>query len=46
MFEQLVAGLGAAQAQRPGPEVPVTLIGVHSLFRPDMLVEIEGVAVR
>jgi enamine deaminase RidA (YjgF/YER057c/UK114 family) len=46
MFGQLVAGLGAAQAQRPGPEVPVTLIGVHSLFRPDMLVEIEGVAVR
>jgi enamine deaminase RidA (YjgF/YER057c/UK114 family) len=46
MFEQLVAGLGAAQAQRPSPEVPVTLIGVHSLFRPDMLVEIEGVAVR
>jgi enamine deaminase RidA (YjgF/YER057c/UK114 family) len=46
MFEQLVAGLGAAQAQRPGPEVPVTLIGVQSLFRPDMLVEIEGVAVR
>jgi enamine deaminase RidA (YjgF/YER057c/UK114 family) len=46
MFEQLVAGLGAAQAQRPGPEVPVTLIGVQSLFQPDMLVEIEGVAVR
>jgi enamine deaminase RidA (YjgF/YER057c/UK114 family) len=46
MFEALVAGIGAAQAQRPGPEVPVTLIGVHSLFRPDMLVEIEGVAIR
>jgi enamine deaminase RidA (YjgF/YER057c/UK114 family) len=46
MFEELVAGLGAAQAQRPGPEVPVTLIGVQSLFRPDMLVEIEGVAIR
>jgi enamine deaminase RidA (YjgF/YER057c/UK114 family) len=45
MFEQLAAGLGAAQAARPGPEVPVTLIGVHSLFQPDMLVEIEGVAV-
>jgi enamine deaminase RidA (YjgF/YER057c/UK114 family) len=45
MFEQLVAGLGAAQAARPGPQVPVTLIGVHSLFQPDMLVEIEGVAV-
>jgi enamine deaminase RidA (YjgF/YER057c/UK114 family) len=44
-FEELVSGLGAAQAQRPGPEVPVTLIGVQSLFRPDMLVEIEGVAI-
>jgi enamine deaminase RidA (YjgF/YER057c/UK114 family) len=46
MFEELVSGLGAAQAQRPGPEVPVTLIGVHSLFQPDMLIEIEGVAIR
>jgi enamine deaminase RidA (YjgF/YER057c/UK114 family) len=45
MFEQLAAGLGAAQAARPGPQVPVTLIGVQSLFQPDMLVEIEGVAV-
>jgi len=45
MFDDLAAGLGAAQAARPGPEVPVTLIGVHSLFQPDMLVEIEGVAV-
>jgi enamine deaminase RidA (YjgF/YER057c/UK114 family) len=43
--EELVSGLGAAQAQRPGPQVPVTLIGVQSLFQPDMLVEIEGVAV-
>jgi enamine deaminase RidA (YjgF/YER057c/UK114 family) len=46
MLEELVSGLGAAQAQRPGPEVPVTLIGVHSLFQPDMLIEIEGVAIR
>jgi enamine deaminase RidA (YjgF/YER057c/UK114 family) len=45
MFEELVSGLGAAQAQRPGPQVPVTLVGVHSLFQPDMLVEIEGVAI-
>jgi enamine deaminase RidA (YjgF/YER057c/UK114 family) len=44
-FEELVSGLGAAQAQRPGPEVPVTLIGVQSLFQPDMLIEIEGVAI-
>jgi enamine deaminase RidA (YjgF/YER057c/UK114 family) len=46
MLEELVSGLGAAQAQRPGPEVPVTLIGAHSLFQPDMLIEIEGVAIR
>jgi enamine deaminase RidA (YjgF/YER057c/UK114 family) len=45
MFEELVSGLGAAQAARPGPQVPVTLIGVQSLFQPDMLVEIEGVAI-
>jgi enamine deaminase RidA (YjgF/YER057c/UK114 family) len=46
MFDELVAGIGAVQAVRPGPEVPVTLIGVHSLFQPEMLVEIEGVAIR
>jgi enamine deaminase RidA (YjgF/YER057c/UK114 family) len=45
MFEELASGLGAAQARRPGPEVPVTLVGVQSLFQPDMLVEIEGVAI-
>lgn len=45
MFEELAAGFGAARAARPGPEVPVTLIGVHSLFQPDMLLEIEGVAI-
>jgi enamine deaminase RidA (YjgF/YER057c/UK114 family) len=45
MFEELATGVGAAGAARPGPEVPVTLIGVHSLFQPNMLVEIEGVAI-
>jgi enamine deaminase RidA (YjgF/YER057c/UK114 family) len=44
-FEELVSGLGAAQAQRPGPQVPVTLVGVQSLFGPDMLIEVEGVAI-
>jgi enamine deaminase RidA (YjgF/YER057c/UK114 family) len=42
---EIVPGGLAAQAARPGPEVPVTLIGVQSLFQPDMLVEIEGVAI-
>jgi enamine deaminase RidA (YjgF/YER057c/UK114 family) len=45
MFEQLGAGLLAAGSKRPSPPVPVTLIGVQSLFEPGMLVEIEGVAV-
>jgi hypothetical protein len=29
----------------PGPPVPVTLIGVQSLFTPEMLVEIEAMAI-
>ena len=45
MFEALGTGLLAARAARPSPEVPVTVIGVQALFAPDMLVEIEGVAV-
>jgi enamine deaminase RidA (YjgF/YER057c/UK114 family) len=45
-FEQLGAGLVAAQQQRGWTAAPpVTLIGVTSLFEPDMLVEIEAVAV-
>jgi enamine deaminase RidA (YjgF/YER057c/UK114 family) len=44
MFAELGPGLLAAREKRPSPDVPLTLIGVQSLFQPDMLVEIEGVA--
>lgn len=44
-FAELGAGLLAAREARPFPSVPVTLLGVQSLFEPDMLVEIDGVAV-
>ena len=44
-FEELGAGLMAAQADGPWPAVPVTAIGVQGLFEPEMLVEIEAVAV-
>ena len=44
-FPELGAGLMAARAQREFPPVPVTLLGVQSLFEPEQLVEIEGVAV-
>jgi enamine deaminase RidA (YjgF/YER057c/UK114 family) len=42
---ELGAGLFAAAEARPRPAVPITLLGVASLFEPDMLIEIEGVAV-
>jgi enamine deaminase RidA (YjgF/YER057c/UK114 family) len=45
MYPALIGGLMAAGAQRPSPEVPVTLLGVASLFEPGMLVEVEAVAV-
>jgi hypothetical protein len=45
-FTHMVPRGLAPQARRPGPEVPVLLVGVQSLFQPDMLVEIEGVAIR
>ena len=45
MFEEFGAGMFAARETRPWPDVPVTLIGVESLFTPEMMVEIEGVAV-
>jgi enamine deaminase RidA (YjgF/YER057c/UK114 family) len=45
-LEQLGGGLLAAAEARPRPPVPITLIGVAGLFEPEMLVEIEGVAVR
>ena len=41
-FQELGAGLMAARAQREFPQVPVTLLGVQSLFEPEQLVEIEG----
>jgi enamine deaminase RidA (YjgF/YER057c/UK114 family) len=46
MFEDLGRGATAAGAQLPAPGTPaVTLIGVSSLFTPDMLIEIEAVAI-
>jgi enamine deaminase RidA (YjgF/YER057c/UK114 family) len=45
MYEEFGAGMHAARRERPGRPVPVTVIGVKSLFEPDMLVEVEGVAV-
>ena len=45
MYEEFGAGMMASRESRPWPDVPVTLIGVESLFTPEMMVEIEGVAV-
>jgi enamine deaminase RidA (YjgF/YER057c/UK114 family) len=45
MLEALGQGAAAAREHVPFPETAVTLIGVQSLFTPDMLVEIEAVAV-
>ena len=44
-FGDLGRGLLAVREARPFPSVPVTLIGVSALFEPEMLVEIEAVAV-
>jgi enamine deaminase RidA (YjgF/YER057c/UK114 family) len=44
-FPELGAGLGAAREARGFPAVPASLIGVQALFEPEMLVEIEAVAV-
>ncbi len=44
-YEELGGGILAAREQRPCPDVPITMIGVASLFTPDMRVEVEGVAV-
>jgi hypothetical protein len=35
----------AARRDHPFPDAAVTLIGVQSLFTPDMLIEVETVAV-
>lgn len=45
MFDELARGIDAHRAKHPAPDVPQTLIGVASLFTPDMLIEIEAVAV-
>ena len=45
MFEEFGTGMLAARNARPSAAVPVTLIGVHSLFEPEHLVEIEATAV-
>ncbi len=45
MYDELGRGGSAARAKRPYPDVALTLIGVASLFTPEMLVEIDAVAV-
>ena len=45
MFDEFLAGALAARAQHPFPDAPLTLVGVHSLFDPSHLIEIEGIAV-
>ena len=44
-LEELITGGREARTDLSFPDVPITLIGVTSLFTPDMLVEIEAVAV-
>jgi enamine deaminase RidA (YjgF/YER057c/UK114 family) len=43
--EQLIGGAMAARQEQAFPDAAVTLVGVASLFTPDMLVEVEVVAV-
>jgi len=45
MQGELFAGMGAAAGVNPLPAVPITLVGVESLFLDAALIEIEGVAV-
>ncbi|WP_040493016.1 RidA family protein [Ilumatobacter nonamiensis] len=45
MQAELFAGLGAAGKRTPMPLVPITLVGVQSLFLDESLIEIEAVAV-
>lgn len=45
LWEEFSQGAQAAYQQRPFPEVAATLLGVASLFTPEMLVEIDAVAV-
>ena len=45
MQAELIEGIGRAAAVNPLPLVPITLIGVHSLFLDAALIEIEATAV-
>lgn len=45
MARELAAGIAAAGADHPMPVVPITLVGVQSLYLDETLVEIDGVAV-
>ncbi len=45
MMEELARGGAAARAKVPFPDAAITLIGVKSLFTPELLIEIEAVAV-
>lgn len=45
MYHELARGGEAARVHHPFPEVATTLVGVQSLFTPEMLIEIEAVAV-
>ena len=46
VVEALVGGAMAARQEHAFPDAAVTLIGVQSLFTPDMLVEVEVVAAK
>ena len=45
MQRELFAGLGAAAQVNPLPLIPITLVGVQSLFLDAALIEVEGTAV-
>ncbi|MBT4984468.1 MAG: RidA family protein [Ilumatobacter sp.] len=45
MQGELFSGLGAAAQVNPIAQVPITLVGVQSLFLDESLIEIEAVAV-
>ena len=45
LYPELLRGTEAANAGRPNPDVALTLIGVASLFTPEILIEVDAVAV-
>ncbi|MGA9276715.1 RidA family protein [Ilumatobacter sp.] len=45
MGAELFTGIGASGRRTPMPLVPITLVGVQSLFLDESLIEIEAVAV-